>query len=73
MEVVVEMDDKGRVLIPSKLRRGLASRRMILRKVHNHLELIPLPNPKSLKGKYSLRGEIEDIEELQEKRLLERT
>ncbi|MGC8849303.1 MAG: hypothetical protein ACP5QI_02395 [Candidatus Bathyarchaeia archaeon] len=66
------MDEKGRILIPSKLRQGLASTRMILKRTYDHLELIPLPNPKSLKGKYSLGGEIEDIEELQEKRLLER-
>jgi len=72
MEVVVEMDAKGRIIIPSSLRRGLASKRIVLRKVNDHLELIPLPDPKSLKGKYRLEGRMEDIEELQEQKLLER-
>ncbi len=73
MEVVVEMDAKGRIVIPSSLRRGLASKRIVLRKVNEHLELIPLPDPKSLKGKYKIEGKMEDIEELQEQKLLERT
>jgi len=72
MEIVVEMDAKGRVVIPSGLRRGLTSKRMILRRANGHLELIPLPNPGSLKGKYKIDGRIEDIEELQEQKLLER-
>jgi len=72
MENVVEMDAKGRIVIPSSLRRGLTSKRMILKKVDDHLELIPLPDPKSLKGKYKIAGTIEDIEEQQEHKLLER-
>jgi len=72
MEIVVEMDEKGRILIPSSLRRWLTSRKMILRRVEDHLELIPLPDTKSLKGKYRIEGSMEDIEELQEQKLLER-
>lgn len=72
MEVVVEMDDKGRILIPLGFRRGLPSKRLIMRRIGERLELIPLPSLESLKGKYRLEGEIEDIEELQEQRLLER-
>ncbi len=72
MENVVEMDAKGRIVIPSSLRRGLTSRRMILKRIDDHLELIPLPDSKSLKGKYRIEGRMEDIEELQERRLLER-
>ena len=72
MENVVEMDAKGRIVIPSSFRRGLTSRRMILKRIDDHLELIPLPDPKSLKGKYRIEGKMEDIEELQEQKLLER-
>jgi len=72
METVVEMDMKGRIVIPSSLRKGLASKRMVLRRVEDHLELIPLPDPKSLKGKYRIEGRMEDVEELQEQKLLER-
>jgi len=72
METVVEMDTKGRIVIPSSIRKGLASRRMVLRMVDDHLELVPLPEPKSLKGKYRLEGRMEDIEELQDQSLLGR-
>jgi len=72
MENVVEMDAKGRIVIPSSFRRELTSKRMILKRIDDHLELIPLPDPKSLKGKYRIEGRMEDIEELQEHRLLER-
>jgi len=72
MENVVEMDAKGRIVIPSSFRRGLTSKRMILKRIDDHLELIPLPDPKSLKGKYKIEGSLEDIEELQQHRLLER-
>jgi len=72
MEVVVEIDAKGRIVIPSQLRRGLASKRIVLRRVDDRLELIPLPDPKSLKGKYRIEGRMDDLEELQEQENLER-
>lgn len=72
MEIVVEIDAKGRIVIPSSLRRRLSSKRMILRSVDDRLELIPLPDPKSLRGKYKIAGKMEDIEEQQEQKLLER-
>jgi DNA-binding transcriptional regulator/RsmH inhibitor MraZ len=72
MEAVVEMDAKGRIVIPSKLRKEFASRRMVMKAEKDHFELIPLPDPKSLKGKYKIEGKIEDIEELQERTILKR-
>ncbi len=72
MEAVVEMDKKGRIIVPSKLRKGLFTKRMVVRRVGDRLELTPLPDPKSLKGKYKMKGTMEEIEDLQEQRLLER-
>jgi len=69
MEIVVEIDSKGRPVIPSKIRHGPASKRMILRKAEDHLELIPLPIPRSLKGKYMIDGKIEDKQKLLERGL----
>jgi len=72
LEVVVEMDGKGRILIPSELRRGLPSRRMVLKKSGEDILLSPLPDPKSLKGKYRIKGSMEKIEEDQERAVLRR-
>jgi len=72
METVVEMDVKGRIVIPSDLRRRMKTKRMIVREADDHLELIPLPDPRSLKGKYRLEGRMDEIEELQEQKISER-
>lgn len=72
MEAIVELDKKGRLLIPLKMRSDLPSTRLILKKLKDRIELIPLPDPKSLKGKYKIKGTLREIEELQEKKLLER-
>lgn len=72
MEVKVELDKRGRLVIPAEIREGLPSRMLILRKLEDRIELIPLPDPRTLKGKYRIEGSLEEIEELQERRLLER-
>jgi len=72
MEIRVELDKKGRLLIPAKIREELPSGVLILKKMDSHIELIPLLDPKMLRGKYKIEGDLEEIEELQEKRLLER-
>jgi len=72
LESVVELDEKGRLLIPSEFRNTLPSKRLILRRLKDRLELIPLPDPKSLRGKYKLKGSMVEVEELQERKLLER-
>jgi bifunctional DNA-binding transcriptional regulator/antitoxin component of YhaV-PrlF toxin-antitoxin module len=66
LDFVVELDDRGRILIPRELRRGLPSRWMVLKKLGNDLLLSPLPDPRSLKGKYRVKGSMEEIEEDQE-------
>lgn len=66
MDFVVELDDRGRILIPRELRKSLPSHRMILKKLGNDLLLSPLPDPRSLKGKYRIKRSIEEIEEDQE-------
>lgn len=72
METKVELDKRGRLLIPAEIRKGLPSRTLIIKKLEDRIELIPLPDPRTLKGKYRIEGSLEDIEELQEKRVLER-
>jgi len=52
---VVELDEKGRVLLPSSLRKKLRTRRFEVRLVDGRIELVPLENLKMLKGKYKGR------------------
>ncbi|MCD6243806.1 MAG: AbrB/MazE/SpoVT family DNA-binding domain-containing protein [Candidatus Korarchaeota archaeon] len=55
---IVEMDDRGRILIPNKLRRTIGSRRFLLIVRDRRIELIPLDDPKEafrkLKGSRQL-------------------
>jgi len=52
---VVELDEKGRVLLPASLRRKLGARRFEVRLVAGRVELAPLQDVKALKGKYRNR------------------
>lgn len=69
---MVELDSRGRILIPRELRKLLLSRRMVLKKLGEDLVLSPLPDPRSLRGKYRISGKMEEIEEDQEQVLLRR-
>jgi len=73
MEIVVEMDSKGRLLVPAEVRREIKSRRFTLRVHGDKLELEPIANPDKVKGKYRglLRVSLEELEEEQEKFVLE--
>ena len=55
---IVEMDDRGRVLIPKRLRESIGSRRFLLIVRDGKIELIPLDDPKEalkkLKGSRKL-------------------
>lgn len=72
MEYRVELDKKGRILIPAEVRKNLPSKAFILRVEESRIELIPLPDPRKLRGKYKINGSLEEIEELQETSILER-
>ena len=65
----VELDKRGRLVIPAEIRKELPSRTLIIKKLKDHIELVPLSDPRTLRGKYKIEGKLEDIEELQEKRL----
>lgn len=65
----VEMDEKGRVHIPSSLRRELKSRRFTLSVKGGRLFMEPVNSPTTVRGKYKglLKVGIEDLEEAQER------
>jgi bifunctional DNA-binding transcriptional regulator/antitoxin component of YhaV-PrlF toxin-antitoxin module len=65
----VEMDTKGRVLIPAKIRHGLRARRFRAKLVQSRIVLEPIGMAESVKGKYEglLKVGREELEEKQEK------
>ncbi|MDG7012468.1 MAG: hypothetical protein JRN17_05200 [Nitrososphaerota archaeon] len=68
MSAVVELDEKGRVLIPAEIRHKLTSRRLKVSMRGDVVELEPLPGLKELKGKYRhrIRSDWEALEEMSE-------
>lgn len=52
---VVELDEKGRALLPASLRKKLGARRFEVKLIDGRVELLPLQNMKTLKGKYKDR------------------
>lgn len=69
MGETVTLDSRGRLLLPASMRRELGTRRFVLRKKGGKLELEPLPDPKSVKGKHKglMEAGLEELEETQEK------
>jgi hypothetical protein len=62
---VVELDRKGRALLPVSVRKKVASRRFEVKVSKGRIELIPLEGVKSLKGKYAarMRSSWQELEE----------
>ncbi len=69
MTVEVEMDSKGRVLLPANVRREVKARRFSLDVKGGRIFLEPLPDPERVRGKYKrlLKVSMEELEETQEK------
>jgi len=65
MGVVVEADEKGRILIPAEIRRRAGTRRFAVTVVGEHIELHAVLSARSVKGKYKdiIKGEWEELEE----------
>jgi len=66
---VVELDEKGRLLLPASLRRKLGARRFEVGLVAGRVELAPIQDVKALKGKYRnrIKGPWVKLEEMAEK------
>ncbi len=69
MTLEVEMDSKGRVLLPANVRREVKARRFSLDVKEGRILLEPLPDPERVRGKYRrlLKVSMEELEEAQEK------
>lgn len=66
--MTVEVDEKGRVHIPSSIRQELKSRRFTLSVKNGRLVMEPVKPATAVRAKYKglLKASIEDIEEAQE-------
>ncbi len=66
--VTVELDDKGRVHIPSSVRREVKTRRFNLYVQGGKILMEPVKPPTTVRGKYKglIRVSVEQLEEAQE-------
>ena len=69
MGIEVSLDSRGRLLLPSEIREEMGTRRFMLSKREGRLELEPIPEPESVRGKYRglLGKDISRVEEDQER------
>ena len=69
MDDEVELDPKGRVLIPAEIRRELKVRRFRAKVSHGKIVLEPIIKAESVRGKYKglLKVSAEKLEEQQER------
>jgi len=72
MSISVELDKKGRFVLPKDFREKLMTNKLLLVDAGDHVDILPIPDLKTLKGKYKLKHTIEETEELQEKIVLQR-
>jgi len=70
---VVLMDDRGRVTIPPELRESLETKRFIIRRDEDGFRLVPLPDPKTLRGSLKIPYSDEELEEAAEAVILKRS
>lgn len=69
---IVEMDERGRITLPAKLRRALGARRFLVLRVGREVRLIPLRDPLDLKGAVKIPWSVEELEEAGEEAAGER-
>jgi bifunctional DNA-binding transcriptional regulator/antitoxin component of YhaV-PrlF toxin-antitoxin module len=66
---IVELDEKGRLLLPASVRKKLGARRFEVGLVAGRVELAPIRDVEALKGKYRnrIRAPWVKLEEMAEK------
>ncbi len=69
---VVEMDDRGRITLPARLRRELRARRFLVLRSGKEVRLIPLRDPLDLKGSVKIPWSTEELKEAGEESVAQR-
>lgn len=68
MGKTVELDSRGRLLLPADIRKKMGTKRFLLEESDKGIELEPIPDPESVKGKHKglIEKDLEEIEKDQE-------
>jgi len=59
----VALDDRGRLTLPSEIRKKIQSRKFIAYYEENIIKLVPIPEPEKVKGSINIPWTIEELEE----------
>lgn len=68
----VALDDRGRLTLPSEIRKKIQSRKFIVYYEENIIKLVPIPEPEEVKGSINIPWTIEELEEAGEEYVLKR-
>ncbi|MCD6244518.1 MAG: division/cell wall cluster transcriptional repressor MraZ [Candidatus Korarchaeota archaeon] len=60
---IVELDDKGRITIPKRMRRILGGRKVLLIDLGDRIEIIPVPEDpfETLKGSFNIEKPFKEL------------
>ena len=68
----VAIDDRGRLTLPSDIRKKIQSRKFIAYYDEKIIKLVPIPEPEEVKGSLNIPWTIEELEEGGEDHVLKR-
>ena len=68
----VALDDRGRLTLPSEIRKKIQSRKFIVYYEENIIKLVPIHEPAEVKGSINIPWTIEELEEAGEEYVLKR-
>ena len=68
----VALDDRGRLTLPSEIRKKIQSRKFIAYYEENIIKLVPIPEPEKVKGSINIPWTIEELEEAGEEYVFKR-
>lgn len=66
------MDDRGRVTLPAEMRSKIQAKRFLAYLENDAVKLVPMPDPREVKGSIEIPWSIEELEEAGERHVLNR-
>ena len=70
---IVNIDDRGRITIPPEIRDKVGSKRFLAHIDGDGIHLVPLPDPRSVRGSVKIPWTDEELEEAAESEILKRS
>ncbi|MCS7364960.1 MAG: division/cell wall cluster transcriptional repressor MraZ [archaeon GB-1867-035] len=71
--LTVSLDSRGRLTLPAEIRRHVKAKRFLVLLEGNCIKLIPLMDPKAVRGSIKIPWSIEELEEAGERLVLKRS